>query len=216
MTRQRLAILISGRGSNMEAILEAARDPLFPAEPVLILSNRPDAKGLETARARGLEAVGLDHRRHGRDREAFEREMNDHLARLDVQLVALAGFMRLLTPWFVERWNGRLLNIHPSLLPAYPGLDTHERALAAGDAVHGCTVHHVTPGLDEGPAIGSAEVDIRPGDTPDALAARVLKAEHLLYPLCIAALATGSTQRVRTRVTIGGEDVRLFAPPSWR
>ncbi|MBU6320138.1 MAG: phosphoribosylglycinamide formyltransferase [Alphaproteobacteria bacterium] len=215
MTRRRLAILISGRGSNMEAILNAARDPRFPAEPVVVLSNRPDAKGLETARTSGLDAIGLDHRAHGRDREAFERIMHAHLVEHDVELVALAGFMRLLTPWFVSEWSGRLLNIHPSLLPKYPGLDTHARALEAGDTVHGCTVHLVTPGLDEGPALGSAEIDVRPGDTPDTLAARVLKGEHLLYPLCIAGLATGSTSPVRRAVHVGEDEIRLLAPDRW-
>lgn len=215
MTRRRLAILISGRGSNMEAILNAARDPRFPAEPVLVLSNRPDAKGLETARVNRIEAVGLDHRRHGRDREAFERIMHAHLVEQDVELVALAGFMRLLTPWFVSEWSGRLLNIHPSLLPKYPGLDTHARALEAGDRVHGCTVHHVTSALDEGPALGSAEIDIRPDDTPDTLAARVLKGEHILYPLCIAALSTGSISQVRRIVHAGDDEIRLLAPEPW-
>lgn len=199
----------------MEAILNAARDPRFPAEPVVVLSNRPDAKGLETARTSGLDAIGLDHRAHGRDREAFERIMHAHLVEHDVELVALAGFMRLLTPWFVSEWSGRLLNIHPSLLPKYPGLDTHARALEAGDTVHGCTVHLVTPGLDEGPALGSAEIDVRPGDTPDTLAARVLKGEHLLYPLCIAGLATGSTSPVRRAVHVGEDEIRLLAPDRW-
>jgi formyltetrahydrofolate-dependent phosphoribosylglycinamide formyltransferase len=199
----------------MEAILKAARDPRFPAEPVVVLSNRPDAKGLETARTSGLDAIGLDHRPYGRDREAFERIMHAHLVEHGVELVALAGFMRLLTPWFVNEWSGRLLNIHPSLLPKYPGLDTHARALEAGDTAHGCTVHQVTPGLDEGPALGSAEIDIRPGDTPDTLAARVLKGEHLLYPLCIAALATGSTGQVRRSVQVGEDEIRLLAPKEW-
>jgi formyltetrahydrofolate-dependent phosphoribosylglycinamide formyltransferase len=199
----------------MEAILNAARDPHFPAEPVVVLSNRPDAGGLEIARSHGVEAIGLDHRRHGRDREAFERIMHAHLLEQGAEFVALAGFMRLLTPWFVNEWSGRLLNIHPSLLPKYPGLDTHARALEAGDTAHGCTVHQVTPGLDEGPALGSAEIDIRPGDTPDTLAARVLKGEHLLYPLCIAALATGSTGQVRRSVQVGEDEIRLLAPKEW-
>ncbi|MEM7493587.1 MAG: formyltransferase family protein, partial [Pseudomonadota bacterium] len=131
MTRLRLAILISGRGSNMDAILKAAEDKTYPAEPVLIISNKPDAKGLETARDAGIPALAIDHRPFGKDREAFERQIYDALKQTDVQIVALAGFMRVLTPWFVGRWTDRLINIHPSLLPKYPGLHTHQRALDA-------------------------------------------------------------------------------------
>ena len=212
MTRTRLGILISGRGSNMEALLKAAQDPSWPCDPVLVLSNRPDAGGLEKARAAGVRALAVDHRLFGKDREAFERAVNAELTGAGVELVALAGFMRVLTPWFVNEWAGRLINIHPALLPKYPGVDTHNRALAAGDHVHGCTVHQVTAGVDEGPVIGSAEVDVIPGDTEASLAARVLKAEHLLYPRCLAAVARRDGPRVREDVVVDGVRIRLFAP----
>lgn len=212
MSRKKLGILISGRGSNMEALLKAAQDPQWPCEPVLVLSNRPDAGGLDKARSYGVPAIAVDHKLYGKDREAFERAVDAELNKAGVELVALAGFMRVLTPWFVNAWAGRLINIHPSLLPLYPGVDTHKRCLEAGDMVHGCTVHQVTAGVDEGPVIGSAEVDVVPGDTPETLAARVLKAEHLLYPRCLAAVARKSGQRVREDVVVDGVTVRLYAP----
>jgi phosphoribosylglycinamide formyltransferase 1 len=212
VTRKRLGILISGRGSNMEALLKAARDPAWPCEPVLVLSNRPDAGGLDKARSYGVPTAAIDHKIYGKDREAFERAVDAELRKAGVELVALAGFMRVLTPWFVNAWAGRLINIHPSLLPLYPGVDTHQRCLDAGDTVHGCTVHQVTAGVDEGPVIGSAEVDVLPGDTPDTLAARVLKAEHLLYPRCLAAVARKGGPRVREDVVADGVTVRLYAP----
>ena len=212
MTRKRLGILISGRGSNMEALLEAALDPAWPCEPVLVLSNRPDAGGLDKARSYGAPTAAIDHRTYGKDREAFERAVDAELRNAGAELVALAGFMRVLTPWFVNAWAGRLINIHPSLLPLYPGVDTHQRCLDAGDAVHGCTVHQVTAGVDEGPVIGSAEIDVMPGDTPETLAARVLKAEHLLYPRCLAAVARKGGTRAREDVVTDGVTVRLYAP----
>lgn len=212
MTRKRLGILISGRGSNMEALLKAALDPAWPCEPVLVLSNRPDAGGLDKARSYGVPTAAIDHRIYGKDREAFEQAVDAELRKAGVELVALAGFMRVLTPWFVNAWAGRLINIHPSLLPLYPGVDTHRRCLDAGDAVHGCTVHQVTAGVDEGPVIGSAEIDVVPGDTPDTLAARVLKAEHLLYPRCLAAVARKGGTRAREDVVTDGVTVRLYAP----
>jgi formyltetrahydrofolate-dependent phosphoribosylglycinamide formyltransferase len=212
VTRKRLGILISGRGSNMEALLKAAQDPAWPCLPVLVLSNKPDALGLEKARSFGVTAIAVDHKPYGKDRESFERAVDAELSKAGVELVALAGFMRVLTPWFVERWSGRLINIHPSLLPKYPGVDTHQRCLGAGDLVHGCTVHQVTVGVDEGPAIGQAEVDVRLGDTEETLSARVLKAEHLLYPRCLAAVARGDATRVREEVVAGGDTIRLFAP----
>lgn len=187
MTRLKLAILISGRGSNMDALLQAASDPAYPAEPVLVLSNRPDAAGLATARAAGIAASTIDHKIYGKDREAFERELDTALRTAGTEIIALAGFMRVLTPWFVTRWQGRMINIHPSLLPKYPGLDTHQRALDAGDAEAGCTVHWVTAGVDEGEIIAQARVPILPGDTADTLAARTLTAEHRLYPEALAA-----------------------------
>ena len=212
MSRKRLGILISGRGSNMEALLKAAQDPAWPCEPVVALANKPDAGGLEKARGFGVKAVAVDHKIYGKDREAFERAMNAALEAEGVELIALAGFMRVLTPWFVNQWAGRLINIHPALLPKYPGVDTHNRALAAGDLVHGCTVHQVTAGVDEGPVIGSAEVDVIAGDTEATLAARVLKAEHVLYPRCLAAVARQGGTRVRDDVVVDGVTVRVFAP----
>ena len=186
MTRLKLAILISGRGSNMEAILEAARDPAYPAQPVLVLSNRPDAKGLETATAAGIATAAIDHKTYGKDREAFERAMHEQLTEAGVEIIALAGFMRVLTPWFVNKWQGRMVNIHPSLLPKYKGLDTHQRALDAGDTEAGCTVHWVSPGVDDGEIIQQASLPILPGDTADSLAARLLPVEHQLYPEALA------------------------------
>ena len=186
MTRLRLAILISGRGSNMEAILDAAQDPAYPAKPVLVLSNRPDAKGLETAARAGIPTAAIDHTTFGKDREAFERAMQDQLKEADVEIIALAGFMRVLTPWFVNKWQGRMINIHPSLLPKYKGLDTHQRALDAGDTEAGCTVHWVSPGVDDGEIIQQASLPILPGDTADSLAARLLPVEHQLYPEALA------------------------------
>jgi len=211
VTRKRLGILISGRGSNMEALLKAALDPAWPCEPVLVLSNKPEAAGLEKARGFGVATTAVDHKLFGKDREAFERAVDAELKSAGVELVALAGFMRVLTPWFVGEWAGRLINIHPALLPKYPGVDTHNRCLAAGDLVHGCTVHQVTVGVEEGPVIGSAEVDVRAGDTEETLAARVLKAEHLLYPRCLAAMARGGA-RVREDVVVGGDKIRIYAP----
>ena len=189
MTRKRVAVLASGRGSNMAALLEAAADPLFPAAIALVLSNRPDASALDRARATGIAARAIDHRPFGRDREAHERAIDAALSEHNIELVCLAGYMRLLTPWLVERWSGRMLNIHPSLLPAFPGLHTHERALAAGCRLHGCTVHLVTAVMDEGPILAQAAVPVLPGDTPDLLAERVLAQEHRLYPAALAALA---------------------------
>ena len=187
--RVRTAVMISGRGSNMEALIAAARDPAYPAEIALVLSNRPDAAGLVTARAAGIEALAVDHQPYGRDREAHERVLDSALREHGIELVALAGYMRVLTPWLVGAWRGRMLNIHPSLLPAYPGLDTHARVLAAGETRHGCSVHWVSEGVDEGPVLGRAEVPVLAGDTPDTLAARVLEAEHGLYPACLARAA---------------------------
>jgi len=188
MTRRRLAILISGRGSNMEALLAAASDPDWPAEPVLVLSNRPEARGLDAAAAAGIPAIAIDHRAHGRDREAFERAIQATLEAHGADFIALAGFMRVLTPWFVNRWAGRMVNIHPSLLPKYPGLDTHARAIAAGDTEAGCTVHWVSEGVDTGAIIAQSAVPVLPTDTPDTLAARVLAAEHELYPRALASV----------------------------
>lgn len=166
----------------MAAILDAASDPDWPGEPVLVVSNNPGAGGLETAAKQGLATASVDHRPFGKDRESFERELDRVLLAHGVEFIALAGFMRVLTPWFVQAWSGRLVNIHPSLLPKYPGLDTHARAIAAGDWLAGCSVHYVTEGVDEGQVIDQESVPILPGDTPDTLSARVLVREHELYP----------------------------------
>ncbi|KJS36333.1 MAG: phosphoribosylglycinamide formyltransferase [Hyphomonas sp. BRH_c22] len=186
MSRLNLAILISGRGSNMEALLRAAAAPDYPARPVLVLSNRPNALGLETALAAGVQAVAIDHKAYGKDREAFERAMDAALIGAGTEIIALAGFMRVLTPWFVGKWQGRMVNIHPSLLPKYKGLDTHQRAIDAGDTEAGATVHWVSPGVDDGEIIQQASLPILPGDTAETLAARLLPVEHALYPAALA------------------------------
>ncbi|MGH1420904.1 MAG: phosphoribosylglycinamide formyltransferase [Hyphomonas sp.] len=187
MTSLRLAIFISGRGSNMEALLEAAQaDANYPATPALVLSNRPDAAGLETARNSGVATAAIDHKPFGKDREAFERAIQAELEAAKIDIIALAGFMRVLTPWFVEKWEGRMINIHPSLLPKYKGLHTHQRALEAGDSEAGCTVHWVSAGVDEGEIISQSAIPILAGDTADTLAARILPVEHKLYPEALA------------------------------
>jgi phosphoribosylglycinamide formyltransferase-1 len=194
--RKRTAILISGRGSNMRALIERARDPSYPAEISLVLSNRPEAAGLAFAKESNIPCAIVDHKTYTA-REEFEKAMQMVLKRHHIEIVCLAGFMRILTPWFVERWPGRLLNIHPALLPAYRGLHTHERVLADGAKIHGCTVHFVSPCMDEGPIILQAEVPVLDTDTPGALAARVLAKEHVLYP---AALARVAEELVSVRV----------------
>lgn len=184
--RVRVAVLISGAGSNMAALIDAARDAVASFEVVLVVSNRPDAGGLAVAAAKGVATAVVDHAAFGKDRVAHERAVQTVLDDHGVEVVALAGYMRLLTPFLVGRWAGRMLNIHPSLLPKYPGLDTHARALAAGDAEAGCTVHLVTEGVDDGPVLGQAAVPVQPDDTPAVLAQRVLAAEHALYPRVLA------------------------------
>lgn len=179
--RVRVAVLISGAGSNMAALVDAARETSCPFEVALVLSNRPDAGGLAVAREKGVAVAAVDHRPFGKDREAHERAVDAELVEHGIEVVALAGYMRLLTPWLVRRWEGRMLNIHPSLLPKYPGLDTHARALAAGDDEAGCTVHLVTEGVDEGPVLARTAVPVLADDTPASLAQRVLTAEHRLY-----------------------------------
>ena len=190
MKRVKTAVFISGRGSNMEALISAAMDPDYPAEIALVFSNNPEAYGLKTATQAGIEALAIDHRPFGKDRAAHERLVDAALRERGIELVALAGYMRILTPFLVGAWSGKMLNIHPSLLPKHPGLHTHARALAAGDAEAGCTVHLVTEGVDEGPVLGQARVPILPGDDEDALAARVLVEEHKLYAACLAKAAT--------------------------
>lgn len=181
-SRTRVAVMISGAGSNMAALIDAGRAPDSPYEVVLVISNKPDAGGLHIAEAKGVGAVAIDHRDFGKDREAHERAIDALLTEADVQIIALAGYMRVLTPYLVQRWSGRMINVHPSLLPLYPGLDTHARAIAAGNANGGCTVHIVTDGVDEGPILGQARVPILKNDTADTLAERVHVAEHQLYP----------------------------------
>jgi formyltetrahydrofolate-dependent phosphoribosylglycinamide formyltransferase len=191
MPRVRTAVLISGRGSNMAALIEAAADAAYPAEIAVVVANRGDAAGLDIARAAGVPTAVVESRVFGRDRGAFELALEGELQGHGVALVALAGFMRVLTAAFVERWRDRLVNIHPSLLPAFPGLDTHARALAAGVKLHGCTVHLVRPGVDDGPILAQAAVAVLPDDTEATLAARVLKQEHRLYPAALGWLAAG-------------------------
>jgi phosphoribosylglycinamide formyltransferase-1 len=189
--KRRTAVLISGRGSNMEALIAASRDRGFPAEIVLVLSNRPDAAGLVAARAAGIRAEAIDHLGFGRDRAAHEAAIDSVLRAAGIEIVCLAGYMRLLTPVLVNAWAGRMLNIHPSLLPSFPGLNTHARALEAGVKLHGCTVHLVTLEVDSGPILAQAAVPVLPHDTEDALAARVLRQEHAIYPAALAAFAAG-------------------------
>jgi phosphoribosylglycinamide formyltransferase-1 len=188
----RVAILISGRGSNMAAILDAAQAQGWDAE-FFVLSNKPEAAGLELAASRGIETDALDHRPYGRARRSeFDAALAARLQRAEIDWVVLAGFMRILGPNFVQPFAGRIVNIHPSLLPKYPGLRTHERALEAGDAEHGCTVHLVDDSLDGGPVLAQARVPVQPGDDPDALAARVLVQEHRLYPAVVRSLLAGT------------------------
>ena len=191
MGRKRVAILISGRGSNMMALIEAAKAQDYPAEIALVVSNRPDVQGLARAHAQGVATAIVDHTIFGEDREAFERSLDRELQAHRIDLVCLAGFMRLLTPWFVTRWSGRMLNLHPALLPQLKGLDTHRRALAAGLRQHGATVHFVVPAMDSGPIVAQEAVPVREGDTEEALAARVLAVEHRIYPQALRALAEG-------------------------
>ena len=190
MSPKRVAILLSGGGSNMVALVDSMTGD-HPARPCLVLSNDPQAGGLVRAAERGVATAAVDHRPFKGDRAAFEAELMKPLLEAEPDIICLAGFMRVLTGGFVAHWQGRMLNIHPSLLPKYRGLHTHARALEAGDAEHGCTVHEVTPELDDGPILGQARVPILPGDTPEALAARVLVQEHQLYPAVLRRFAAG-------------------------
>ncbi|WP_333612334.1 phosphoribosylglycinamide formyltransferase [Brevundimonas bullata] len=185
--KTRVAVLISGSGTNMASLIAAGQAADAPYEVVVIISNVADVAGLEKARAAGVEALTVEHKPFGKDREAHERVIDALLVERNVEVIALAGYMRLLTPWLVQKWAGRMVNIHPSLLPLYPGLNTHARAIEAGDAEAGCTVHVVTEGVDEGPVLGQARVAILPGDDAETLAERVKAAEHALYPQTLAA-----------------------------
>ena len=192
---KRVAILISGGGSNMVSLLDSMQGD-HPARPVLVLANDPAAGGLDRARARGVPTAVVDHRPFKGDRPAFEAALQDTLAAHEPDIICLAGFMRVLTEGFVQNWQGRILNIHPSLLPKYKGLKTHARAIEAQDTEAGCTVHEVTPALDDGPVLGQARVPVLPDDTPDSLANRVLEQEHRLYPAVLRRFAEGDRRPV--------------------
>lgn len=193
--KKRVAILISGGGSNMEALLRDMA-PDHPAEPVLVASNNPDAGGLAKAAAAGITTASVDHRPYGKDRAAFEAELNRHLKAAAPDIICLAGFMRILTPEFIDGWAGKMLNIHPSILPLFRGLHTHKRALEAGMAVHGCTVHEVTGELDGGPILGQAVLPVLPKDTSESLAERLLPLEHRLYPAVLRRFAAGDRRKL--------------------
>lgn len=215
MSRLKVAVLISGRGSNLRSLIEACAAPGYPAEIVLVLSNDPAAGGLGHAADAGLPSAVVDHRGFP-DRAAFEGAIEAELLSAGAELVCLAGFMRLLTPGFVERWRDRLINIHPSLLPAFKGLDTHARALAAGVRISGCTVHFVRADMDDGPIIIQAAVPVRPDDDAATLAARILTAEHRCYPAALRLIADGGVRVVGDQVEIAAEPVSgiLVNPPA--
>jgi len=207
MTRKRVAVLISGRGSNMAALIEAAKDKTYPAEIVLVVSNRPEAGGLLVAEAEGIATEVVDHSQFGKDRAAFERALQAALDRHHIDIVCLAGFMRILSADFAAAWQGRMLNIHPALLPAFKGLDTHRRALEAGATTHGATVHFVVPEMDSGAILAQAAVPVLADDDEAALAARVLAVEHRIYPLALKLLAEGRVRVVDGRCLIDGVPV---------
>ena len=213
MSRKRVAVLISGRGSNMAALIEAAKDGDYPAEIALVLSNRPDAGGLLVAQAEGIATCVVDHTVFGKDRAAFGRALQSALDKNRIDIVCLAGFMRLLTADFVEHWRGRMLNIHPALLPAFKGLDTHKRALEAGVTTHGATVHLVVPEMDSGPIVAQAAVAVLPGDSEAALAARVLAVEHRIYPAALKLVAENRVRVEDGRCLIDGTPVDGTASP---
>jgi phosphoribosylglycinamide formyltransferase 1 len=208
MTRKRVGILISGRGSNMMSLIAACREPDFPAEIAVVVSNRPEAPGLEHAAAAGIATVAIDHKLFG-SRVPFEMKLHGALLDHGVDLVCNAGFMRLLTGGFVDRWRDRQLNIHPSLLPALPGLDTHARAIDQGLMIHGCTVHFVRLEMDTGPIVAQAAVPVLPTDTPETLGARVLAQEHILYPHALR-LVAGAHLRIENEKALISTP---FAPP---
>ncbi len=210
--RKRTAILISGRGSNMTAILDEAKDPAYPAEICLVMSNNPDAKGLETAAAQGIATHAIDHRPFKGDREAFDAAIQAKLEEHDIELVVLAGFMRILTAGFVDLWTDRMINIHPSLLPSFKGLHTHQRAIDTGCRLAGCTVHFVRADMDSGPIICQAAVPVLDDDNADSLATRILTAEHQIYPRAVALVAGDQVQVEGMRVRISDGDLALLNP----
>lgn len=217
--RKRVAVLISGRGSNMIALIEAARAADYPAEIALVLSNQPDAGGLAAAQAAGIATAVVDHKRFGKDREAFERAVQTELEAHRIDLVCLAGFMRILTPWIIRRWQDRMLNIHPALLPAFKGLHTHERALAEGVKEHGATVHFVVPEMDSGPIITQGRVPVLATDDATTLAARVLAVEHQIYPLALKLVAQGRVRVMDGRCVIDGvlmSSEKAFVPAEFK
>jgi len=205
MSRRKTAILISGRGSNMGALISAAMSPDYPAEIALVLSNRPDAKGLERAAEFGIPTAVVDHTDYAGDREAFERQVDAVLKDHKIEVIALAGFMRILTPFLVNAWANRMINIHPALLPSFKGLATHERALEEGVKLHGATVHFVSAEMDDGPIIIQGAVPVLDRDTPETLAARVLDVEHKIYPKALALVAGGKAKVIGARVTGSGD-----------
>ena len=202
--RRKVAVLISGRGSNMQSLVRACATPDYPAEIVLVLSNRADAAGLDFAREAGIATAVISHKDFP-DRASFDAAMDAEIRRHGAELVCLAGFMRLLDARIIEAWRDRMINIHPSLLPSFRGLDTHERALEAGVKLAGCSVHFVRPDVDTGPIIAQAAVPVLPGDTPDSLAARILEQEHLIYPMALRLVAEG-------RVRVEGNRAIMDAP----
>lgn len=207
MSRKRVAVLISGRGSNMAALIEAAKAKDYPAEIALVMSNRPEAGGLLVARAAGIATETVDHTKFSGDRNRFEHEIQSILEKYRIEIICLAGFMRLLTANFLERWQWRILNIHPALLPDFKGLDTHKRVIDAGVKIHGATVHFVVPELDSGPVIAQGAINVRPGDSEEALAVRVLKVEHRIYPLALKLVAEGRVQIKNNHTLIDGVPV---------
>ena len=216
MNRLKLGVLISGRGSNLQALIDACSDPAFPAEIVVVLSNRADAGGLERARSSGIATATVSHRDFP-DRAAFDSAIDATLRAAGVELVCLAGFMRLLTPGFVTGWGDRIVNIHPSLLPAFKGAHAHADALAAGVRISGCTVHIVRPEMDDGPILIQAAVPVLPDDTEDTLAARILEAEHLCYPFAVRAIAEGRVRIEGMHAIVDAGDaemLRLINPPA--
>jgi phosphoribosylglycinamide formyltransferase 1 len=215
MSRKRVAVLISGRGSNMAALIEAAKAEDYPAEIALVVSNQPEAGGLLVARAADIATEIVDHKKFSGDRDRFENAIQALLEKYRIEIVCLAGFMRLLTANFLAKWPWRVLNIHPALLPDFKGLDTHRRALEAGVKIHGATVHFVVPEMDSGPVIAQAAITIRPGDSEDALAIRVLKVEHRIYPLALKLVAEGRVQIRNNHALVDGvpvPDVANLAP----